>query len=127
MRYIPSRSLGWKDFEKKDKEVAELVEKMKSFPDRFILLNKPVKDFIAWFRNIQEQYGIEPHIWIEKSDPFVMQNRYQADDGSEIFYIVHSISIIHTGRKLSFRKRIVRNRQAWIFNPEDGKQIQGNT
>jgi hypothetical protein len=120
----PSKSLGWKDFEMKDKEVTELVEKMKSFTDRFILLKKPVEDFIGWYRNIQEQYGIEPHIKIENPDPFVMQNRYQADDGSEIFYIIHSH--IHKSHltKVTFPKKIIRNRQGWIFNAEDGNRYK---
>ena len=121
---FPSKSLGWKDFEMKDKEVTEFVEKMKSFPDRFILLKKPVHDFIGWYRNIQEQYGIEPHIKIESPDPFVMQNRYQADNGSEIFYIIHS-NIQNSHRtKVTFPKKIIRNRQGWIFNPEDGNRYR---
>ena len=34
----------------RDKEVRDMIEKMKAIPDRFILLKKPEKDFIGWYR-----------------------------------------------------------------------------
>jgi len=120
----PSKSLGWKDSEIRNKEVTSLVEKMKSFPDRFVLLKKPVKDFIGWYRSIQEKYDIDPYIRIENPDPYVMQNRYQADDGSEIFYLIHShISNSHK-TKISFPREIIKNKQGWIWVPEDGKRYR---
>lgn len=120
----PSKSPGWKDSEIRDKEVLLMIEKMKSFPDRFILLKKPDKDFIGWYRDIQEKYNIDPYLRIETPDPFVMQNRYQADDGSEIFYIIHSQ--IHNSHrtKISFPVNIIRNKQGWIWDPEDGKRYR---
>jgi hypothetical protein len=118
----PSKSLGWKDSEIMDKEVTSIIEKMKSFPERFVLLKKPDKDFIGWFRNIQEEFEIDPYIKIENPDPYVMMNRYQAADGSEIFYIIHSH--IHNSLKtrITFPKEITRNKQGWIWKPEDGKR-----
>jgi hypothetical protein len=120
----PSKSLGWKDYETRDKEVAGLIEKMKTVPANFVLLKKPGKDFIGWYRSIQEKYKIHPYIKIENPDPYVMQNRYQADDGSEIFYLIHSH--IHNSHKsrISFPKEIIRNKLGWIWNPEDGKKYR---
>jgi hypothetical protein len=120
----PSKSLGWRDSEIRDNEVKSLIEKMKSFPERFVLLKKPDKDFIGWYRSIQEKYNIDPYIRIENPDPYVMQNRYQADDGSEIFYIIHSH--IHNSHKtkISFPGEIIRNKQGWIWIPEDGKRYR---
>jgi hypothetical protein len=121
---FPSRSLGWNDYKKKDKEVLEWIEKMKSFPGRFILLKKPDLDFIGWYRDIQKKYGIDPYIKFEKPDPYVMQSRYQSDDGSEIFYIIHSH--IHNSHKtkISFPKNIIQNKQGWIWDPEDGNRYR---
>jgi len=121
---FPSQSLGWNEFEKKDKEVKESIEKMKSFPGRFILLKKPDKDFIGWYRNIQQKYGIDPYIKFEKPDPYVMQNRYQSDDGSEIFYIINSH--IHNSHKtkITFPGEVLRNKQGWLWDPEDGKRYK---
>jgi hypothetical protein len=122
----PSKSPGWKDHEIRDQEVAGWIEKMKSFPDRFVLLKKPGKDFIGWFRNIQVKYGINPYIRIENPDPYVMQNRYQSVDGSEVFYIIHSHLHNSYKTKISFPREVIRNRQGWIWNPEDGKRFRIN-
>jgi len=93
---------------------------MKSFPQRFILLKKPEKDFIGWYRGLQEKYDIKPHLKIKIPGPYVFQNRYQADDGSEIFYIINSHIHNRHKTKITFPGEIIRNRQAWIWNPEDG-------
>ena len=120
----PSKSLGWMDSEIRDKEVNVLIEQMKSYPGQFVLLRKPDKDFIGWYRGIQEKFDIVPYIRIENPDSYVMQNRYQADDGSEIFYIIHShIHNSHT-TKISFPREIIRNKQGWIWIPEDGKRYR---
>jgi hypothetical protein len=121
---FPSKSLGWKDYETLDLEVTGWVEKMKSFPDRFILLKKPENDFIGWFRSVQERYNIKPYLKIANPDPYVFQNRYQSDDGSEIFLIINShIHETHNTR-ITFRGDIVTNRHPWIWNPEDGKRYR---
>jgi hypothetical protein len=121
---FPSKSLGWKDYVTRDREVIGWVEKMKAFPDRFILLKKPENDFIGWFRSVQEKYNIKPYLKIANPDPYVFQNRYQSDDGSEIFFIINShIHNTHNTR-ITFPKDIVSNRHTWIWNPEDGKRYK---
>ncbi len=96
---------------------------MESFPDRFILLKSPERDFIGWYKGHSgEKYGIEPYVRIENPDPYVMQNRYQADDGSEIIYIIHSHLHKSHQTKITFSKEITRNRQGWIWDPSDGNR-----
>jgi hypothetical protein len=53
-----------------------------------------------------------------------MQNRYQADDGSEIFYLIHSNINNSHKTKISFPGEIIRNKQCWIWIPEDGKRYR---
>ncbi len=121
---IPTKSLGWNNHEKRDDEVTTLVERMKSYPDRFILLKKPDADYIDWYRTIQEKYRIEPNIKIGNPGPFLMQNRYHADDGSEIIYIINShIQNSHT-TAITFSKEITRNRQGWVWDPENGNRYR---
>jgi hypothetical protein len=107
----PSKSLGWNNFKERDREVSGHIEKIKAFPDRFILLKKPEKDFIGWYKGIQEGYGIEPYLKIELPDPYVMQNRYQADSGSELIFIINSH--IHNSHrtKITFSKNITDKKQ----------------
>jgi hypothetical protein len=119
---IPSKSLGWKDYMERDKEVAGYIEKMKSLSWNFIFLKKPEKDFIGWYSGVQKKYGIKPYIEIEKPDPYVMQNRYQADDGTEILYIIHShINDSHRTR-IAFSKEFTKNKAGWIWDPVTGKR-----
>ena len=120
----PSRSLGWKDHVAKDKEVAGYVEKMKKFPDRFILLNKPDKDFIIWYRNIQEKYTISPYVKIDNPDPYVMQNRYRADDGSEFLYIINSHLHNSYQTRIIFSKKFTNRKHGWIWDPESGNRYR---
>lgn len=121
---IPSKSLGWKDSETRDKVVAGLVEKMKVMSDRFIFLEKPEKDFISWYKSIQEKYGIRPYIRFENPDPYIMQNRYQTDDGSELLFITHSRINDHVELKITFSKEIAAGRQSWIWVPDNGERYK---
>jgi hypothetical protein len=123
---FPSKSLGWKDHEENDREVSSYIEKIKAFTDRFIFIKKPEKDFISWYKGIQEQYDIEPYIKIEKPDPYVMQNRYQTDDGSEIIYLINSHINNSHQTKVTFSKGITGKKHGWIWDPESGKRFRIN-
>jgi hypothetical protein len=118
----PAKSLGWNNYKARDEEVLSYIAKMKNLPDRFIFLKKPEKDFIGWYQNIQKQYNIEPYVRIEKPDPFLMQNLYNADDGSVVFYLVHSH--IHNSHrtKITFSDKICGNKYGWIWDPETSKR-----
>ena len=120
---VPSKSLGWKDHEKNDADVIDHVKKMQAFPDRFILLKKPEKDFIGWYSAIQDRYGIKPYIKISKPDPYVMQNHYHADDGTEILYIINSH--IHNSHqtRITFSREFMDKKHGWIWDPETGDRF----
>ena len=47
-------------------------------------------DFIKWYADVQRQYGIEPYVKVENPDPFFTQNRYQGDNGEELFFLANS-------------------------------------
>jgi hypothetical protein len=120
----PGKSLGWKNHEKRDSEVQSYIERMKKFTDRFILLRKPEKDFIGWYAGIQKQFDIVPYIRIENPDPYVYQNRYRADDGSEMVYIINShINNSHKTR-ITFSKDITDRKYGWIWDPETGNRYR---
>jgi hypothetical protein len=121
---IPDKSLGWHDYQQKDKEVKEWIDKMKSIPGRFVSLKKPDKDFIGWFKNIQDKYGIEPYLKIDKPDPYVMQTRYHADDGSEIFFIINSHINNSHKTKITFPGEVILNKHGWIWDPETGNRFR---
>jgi len=121
---LPGKSLGWFNYENKDKEVSAYIEKMKSFPDRFILLKRPVKDLIGWYRDVQKQYNIDPCLRIENPNPYVFQNRYQSDDGSELILIINSHIHNPHKTKITFSKEITAKKQGWIWDPESGNRYK---
>ncbi|MFZ2287438.1 MAG: glycosyl hydrolase [Bacteroidales bacterium] len=123
---IPSKSAGWFDHQNRDRETAVIIEKLKAYPRRFIFLKKPEKDFIWWYRTVQEQYGILPYLRIEPPDPFVMQTRFRADDGSEFIFIVNSH--LHESRKtrVFFTKDVSGGKRCSVWDPESGKRFRAN-
>jgi hypothetical protein len=120
----PSASLGYSNYVANDREVDDYIEKMKAFPEKFIVLNKPEKNFIGWYRGIQEKYGIKPYLKIEKPDPYLMQNRYRADDGSEIIYLINSHIHNSHATRILFSKEITSGKYAWKWDPETGNRYR---
>ena len=123
---LPSASLGYKNFRENDKEVRIIVDKMKENPERFILLERPEKDFIGWFKGIQEKYEIRPYLKLDKPDPYVMQNRYTGDDKSEVIYLINSHIHNSYQTRISFSKEITANKYGWVWDPETGKRYRIN-
>jgi hypothetical protein len=119
---IPSKSAGWNDHENNDAAVRLVVEKMKAYPHRFIMLQKPENDFIGWYRTVQERYWIDPWIRIENPDPFLMQVRYSAEDGSEYVFIVNSH--LHESRqtRVHFSSELTRRHHCSVWMAEAGER-----
>ena len=120
---IPHQSLGYHDYKQNDVEVQEWIGKLKQFPDRFVLLEKPAdNDFIKWYADVQRQYGIEPYVKVENPDPFFTQNRYQGDNGEELFFLANShLHNPYRGR-IVFTDEITAGRYPWVWDMENGKR-----
>jgi len=121
----PEKSPGFKDFKNRDADVKGWVEKLKTFPERFVLIKKPEDNgFLEWYATIQKKYSIPHYVTIEKPDRFLFQNRYQADDGTEIFFLAN----VHLHKKYKtnvvFNKKIMKGKQSWVWNPETGKRYK---
>lgn len=118
----PSKSPGWKDHEERDSEVRRLVERMKTYHDRFIMLKKPENDFIGWYNAVREQYSIGSYLHIENRGPFLMQTRYQAEEGTEFIFVINSH--LHDGHQtmMTFSPEITAGRHGWIWDPATGKR-----
>ncbi|MDM8004293.1 MAG: glycosyl hydrolase [Bacteroidota bacterium] len=119
---VPSKSAGWKDHETNDANVRLLVEKMKAYPHRFILLEKPENDYIGWYRAVQERYMIEPWITIDRPDPFLMQIRYTGEDGAEYIFLVNSHLYNSQQTRVRFSKALNRRHNCSVWIPETGER-----
>lgn len=119
---VPYKSAGWKNHSENDSAVALLVEKMKAYPHRFTFLEKPDNDFIGWYRTVQKRYRIESWLNFEEPDPFLMQTRYTAEDGSEFIFIVNSH--LHESRRtrVHFSRDLTRRHNISVWIPETGER-----
>lgn len=123
----PEKSLGLKDWQQRDTQVKELVEKLKKFEDRFILVAKPEDNrFLEWYKQILKEYQLPRYLSIEKPNRFFMQTRHQADDGSEIFFFqnVHMHNSYKT--RVTFSKSITKGHYPWIWDAESGECFRIN-
>ena len=121
----PHKSLGLKDFEERDKQVVEYVEKMKKMSN-CIFLKKPENDFVGWYQKIQKQYHIPSYMTIEKPDLYLMQNRYQTDDNAEMFFFSYAHRYNSLQTNIRFTDEITKGRQGWVWDLETGNRYKLN-
>jgi len=119
----PEKSLGWKEYEKNDLEVKNWVKKMKSFPDRFIFLNKPENDFLHWYQEIQTSYKITPYIKIKSPQKFVSQVRYQAAN-ADIIILTNSSDEDYFDMDLSFDNSVTAGKQPGLWDAVTGERFK---
>ena len=126
MEAYPAKATGWKDHQQRDKEVQEWVNKMKSYPDRFILLKKPDNNFTSWYKNIQEKYSITPYVSIHSPNPFITQVRYQAKDTEMILFINSNMNDSYE-ITVAPSQDIISGKQVWIWDAESGERYRLTT
>jgi len=108
---------------KPDSEVREWVDKMKAFPDRFILLKTPAKDFIGWYRQIQQDYSLKPYVAIDHPNPFVNQIRYSSKHTETIFFINSNMEEGYR-LELSFAPEITAGKYPWLWDAATGERYR---
>lgn len=121
----PEKSLGLNNYNENDQKVQQWINKLKSFPDKFILVKKPTENkFLEWYSEIQKQYHIPTYLIIETPDLFVIQNRYQTEDGKEIFFFANASKQKEHSTKIIFSKEITKGKHPWKWNPESGEKYR---
>jgi hypothetical protein len=108
---------------KPDTEVREWVDKMKAFPDRFILLKKPARDFIGWYRQIQQDYSLKPYVMIDRPNPFVNQVRYGAKHSEAIFFINSNMEEGYS-LELTFAPEVTAGKYPWLWDAVTGERYR---
>jgi hypothetical protein len=108
---------------KPDSEVQDWVIKMKTYPERFILLKRPANNFIGWYRQIQQDYSLKPYVTIDRPNPFLNQIRYQAKDMELIFFINSNIDEGYS-LELSFAAEITAHKQPWLWDAVTGERYR---
>jgi hypothetical protein len=121
----PEKSLGLTSYTENDRKVQEWVVKLKAFPDRFILLEKPADNrFLEWYQEMMTKYYIPHYLEIANPDRFVLQNRYQGDDKEEIFFFGNAHRYNSYKTKVTFSIEITQGRYPWVWDPETGEKYR---
>ena len=122
----PDKAPGWNDNQRKDKELKDTVTRIRNYPDRFILLKKPEKNFTGWYKTIQEKYKITPYVSIDLPNPFISQVRYQVEE-TEILVIINSNIKASYEITIAPLSGMISGKQAWIWDPVSGERYRLTT
>ncbi len=119
----PEKSLGLKDYEARDKAIASAVERLKQYPDNFILLEKPSDGkYLEWYKDVMEKYNLPHTLTISDPDRFLLQNQYITDDGSDVFLFMNAHMSEAKETDIVFPKSVTAGHHAWLYDPATGKR-----
>ena len=122
----PCLSLGWNGHEAADRRVRELVRQLRGYPDRFIVLEKPAdNDFMGWYAGVQRQYALTPYLTFSDPDPFLIQNRYTADGGEEVFFIANTRLYEPHRTRVTFSGELFAGQISVVLGPDERGSATG--
>ena len=120
---IPYQSLGLpQHHNENDSLVKATMEKVMQHTDRFVFVEPPKEGFILWYDSLMHSQNLPHYLDIESPDPYVMQNRYTTDDGSEMVLLSNSHRYNAHQTKITFDKILTHRRQAQIWDMQTGKR-----
>ena len=122
----PEKSPGLRNYQKRDNEVKEWVNKMKGYPEQFMLVKVPATPFRDWFRSMQTHYNITPYVTIDQPNSFITQVRYQAKN-TEILVFINSSMNDSYEITITPSKEITYGRYVWLWDPESGERYRLDT
>ena len=120
---IPYQSLGLSgSFAAKDSIVQHCFEQIRAFEDRFLFVEPPQEGFIPWYDSLMHVNNLPHYLDIEAPDPFVMQNRYTTDDGSEMLFLVNSHRYQSHQTKITFHQELTHHKYPWVWDLHTGER-----
>lgn len=121
----PSKSLGLDNFKARDAEIQAAVEKLKSYPTRFILLEKPEDGkYLEWYTEVMNKYKLPHAVTISNPDRFLLQNHYLTDDGSDMFLLVNGNLTKYMETDLVFPSSVTAGKTAWLYDANTGERYR---
>ena len=120
---IPYQSLGLSgNIAMKDSIVQHCFDQIRTFDDRFIFVEPPQEGFIPWYDSLMLVYNLPHYLDIESPDPFVMQNRYTTEDGSEMLFLVNSHRYQSHQTKITFHRELTHKKYPWVWDLHTGER-----
>ena len=121
---IPYQSLGLREnYAECDSIVKATIEKVMQNKGRFVFVEPPKEGFIPWYDSLMRSQNLPHYLDIENPDPFVMQNRYTTDDGSEMVLLCNSHLYKAHQTKITFSKALTHRRQAQVWDMQTGERF----
>ena len=120
---IPYKSLGLNgNIAEKDSIVRSSFEQIQHFGDRFAFVEPPQEGFITWYDSLMHRLDVPHYLDIESPDPFVMQNRYTTDDGSEMLFLINAHRYQSHQTKITFHKELTHKKHPWVWDLHTGER-----
>ena len=120
---IPYQSLGMPQYHaENDSLVKATMEKVMQHKDHFVFVEPPKEGFIPWYDSLMKSEQLPHYLDIESPDPYVMQNRYTTDDGSEMILLSNSHRYQAHQTKITFSDALTHKRQAQIWDLQTGER-----
>ena len=120
---IPYQSLGLRsNSAERDALVKATIDKMQQYEDRFVFIKPPKENFIPWYDSLMHAENLPHYLDIETPDPFVLQNRYTTDDGSEMILLSNSHRYQAHQTKITFHHELTHRRQAQVWDLQTGER-----
>ena len=120
---IPYQSLGRRQNHcERDSLVKATMEKVMQHTNNYAFVEPPKEGFIPWYDSLMQAESLPHYLDIESPDPFVMQNRYTTDDGSEMVLLCNSHRYQAHQTKITFDKALTHKRQAQVWDLQTGKR-----
>ena len=120
---IPYQSLGLSgDIAAKDSVVRSCFEQLQALDDRFVFVEPPKEGFIPWYDSLMQAEQLPHYLNIETPSPFVMQNRYTTDDGSEMLFLCNSHRYQSHQTKITFHRELTHRKHPWVWDLHTGER-----
>ena len=116
----PCKSLGLKDFEQRDAAIrAKVAALVRDCPERFVKLEMPAGEtgWLEWYTGVMERYGLPHDVTITSPDPFLLQNHYLGDDGTDWYLFANASFSKPQDTDLIFDSPFA---QALLYDPDEG-------
>ncbi|MDR3716012.1 MAG: glycosyl hydrolase [Puia sp.] len=115
----PHLSDGLVDHNRESKEVDGLIRSLlAAHPRTTGLVPVDEKDLLNWFRNLQQQFSLDPAVRISHPTDFISQLHYRSGDKDFFFFINYGPARSNTFEAV-FNTG---DRTAWLWNPETGER-----
>ena len=120
---IPYQSLGRPgNHQKNDSLVRATMDKVMEHEEQFVFVEPPKEGFIPWYDSLMHAESLPHYLNIEDPKPYVMQNRYTTDDGSEMILLSNSHRYNAHQTKITFDEALTHKKQAQIWDLQTGKR-----